>query len=688
MAVLPPQIASLFQMLDGSGDGLLCLDQQLQVVKLNRTAKDWFVSSNQFPRLQEHGLSCFLPSIAADRLLKSFGAADVADQAPVVAIESTLIHVTLADVDQSNSRPDGDLTDIEIEEESGSNARTLELRLQRIDTKVRDAADHQDNFLVLGIARDVTSRIGIERALDGARRAAEQASAAKTDILYSVSHDIRTPLNGALGFLELLRKTKLDSQQLEYVRTVDRSTRSLMDIIDQLLDMARIEAGYLDFEPTSTDVDKLLIQCVELHQLQARAKQLNLTYKRHGTKTDCQVQVDSARLAQVVNNLITNAIKFTGEGSVSVDMSATTKDRHTRHIEIKVTDTGIGIYPDEMEKLFDAYQRSQRAQTRRAGGVGLGLAISRRLVSGLGGNIDVQSQPNQGSVFKVSIDLPVPLEYSPPAQPVRRPQSRGEVSSSRRPKILVVDDNDINLSYIVTMLGHHDVEVIAAGGGEQAINELKETRPDLVILDIHMPVANGFDVFYKINEIYGSTRPPVIALTADASKELRADIDYAGFDDQLFKPASEHDFLNILQQFTGLQISQTLSDPPEHEPMSVIDRTFGIHMAGDNEQLWLQNLALFSDQLRDIVSSLDQTELEFSQSFVADISHRIAGTASYLGAGELTRQARFVQDCSRDPDHTNLSAEVRQLVSVSETFLQTASELVANLPDSTPLEIN
>lgn len=683
-AVLPTQFETLFQLLDCAGDGLLCLDADLNVLKMNQIATQWFRESGQLADLEERGLSAFLSSVAVERLMQVLKTDSLSDSGSTIDELSPLVHLSLPTLKTTVEVESFGATDSKPGSAADNDPdavapKTLEMRLQRL--ALADSTDNggdAQNYLLLGIARDVSGRVSIERALDAARRSAEEASAAKTDILYSVSHDIRTPLNGALGFLELLRKTELDEQQHDFINTVERSTRSMMSIIDQLLDVARIEAGYLDFNATATDVDELLKNCIQLHQTQADAKNLSLSYRGNSNDSSTLVQVDSARLVQVVNNLITNAIKFTVDGDIDVRLKTESIEAHSLHVEITVSDTGIGIYADEMERLFDAYERSQRALTRRAGGVGLGLAISRRLVKGLGGTIGVESTPNVGSTFTVTLDLPLPLKTTTPSPEAKIDDYfRGPISN-KRPRVLAVDDSDINLSYLVAMLSHHGIEVTSALGGQQAIDAVRDDPHDLIVLDIHMPTINGFDVLHKIDEFYGRARPPVVALTADASSELKNDIDHAGFDGKLFKPVSEQDFLDLLRRFTGLEISAVRGESTTKPTTSMIDRAFGVNMAGDNEQLWQQNLALFATQIKEMIGSLQAYANGSDREFVAQVSHRIAGTASYLGVAALTRQARKVNDCARDPQQPDLEPQVRRLVEVSQKFLSLADDILSS----------
>ncbi len=647
----------------------MCLTPDFHVLKMNAIATHWFTESGQLALLESSGLGTFFSLAAMDQLLQHPELNNNEPQASNAVKPVPLVHLTLP----------GATEDTRATEHSGAPSatpKTLEMRLQRVPPDGATKENAPDTVLLLGVIRDVSSRVGVERALDAARLSAEEASAAKTDILYSVSHDIRTPLNGALGFLDLLRKTELDTQQLDYVNTVDKSTRSMMSIIEQLLDVARIEAGYLDFDATATDIDKLLQECVQLHQPEADAKKLSLSYRDSGDTAGMLVNVDAARLIQVVNNLLTNAIKFTIDGDIVVQMQMQPGDNNTQRVSISVADTGIGIYPDEMERLFDAYERSQRALTRRAGGVGLGLAISRRIVEGLGGTIEVESTPNVGSTFYVTLELPIPLhtDVATSSASADKPFRASKVIDN--PKVLAVDDSDINLSYLVATLSHHDVEVSSALGGQQAIEAVTANPHDLIMLDIHMPAINGFDVLRKIDELYGETRPPVIALTADASNELKSDVDHAGFNDRLFKPVSEQDLLDLLHRFTGLEITPTRKQQQSKPATSTIDRNFGVQMAGNNEKLWHQNLSLFSTQLKEMLTDLSTNTEQSDRDFVAQVSHKIAGTASYLGAAVLTTQAKAVNDCARDPSRADLDAQVRKLVQVSQNFLLLASDIL------------
>lgn len=376
------------------------------------------------------------------------------------------------------------------------------------------------------------ARVESSRRADEAYHAALAASAAKSRFLATMSHEIRTPLNGVIGAAELLGGTAVNEQQRQLIDTLRYSGIHLKSLIDDILDFSRIEAGKLELEDVSFDPGLAVRQTVDGLALLARGK---------GLACDCHVaddvpslvRGDPARLRQIISNLVGNAIKFTHSGRIDIDV--TTRPSTTEAevpLVIRVRDTGIGIAADKLPRLFKAFSQTDDSTTRLYGGSGLGLAISQELARRMGGEILVESKVGSGTTFTVALYLGV--ASAPVVEQAAADPATLTVSGLR---VLLVEDNPVNMTLGVAMLEQLGCTVDTAENGAEGVTRWRDARPDLVLIDCHMPVMDGLSATREIrsSEACG-TRTPIVALSASAFAEDRAACLDAGMDDFLAKP--------------------------------------------------------------------------------------------------------------------------------------------------------
>jgi signal transduction histidine kinase/ActR/RegA family two-component response regulator len=398
--------------------------------------------------------------------------------------------------------------------------------------------------LVLWIYRLLRRRRAALRQLDAARAAAEAASRVKSQFLANMSHEIRTPLHGMLGMARQLLAAPLPSAQMQQAQVIERSGRLLLGVIDDVLDFSRIEAGRMELEQLPFDLAHLARDCIALYQTQAQAKGLALQLDMapqaeaaaHGP-----VLGDPLRLSQVLNNLLSNAIKFTPAGSVVLRVGIASDARW----RLAVVDTGIGLDAAERQRIFQPFMQSDSSTTRRFGGSGLGLAIARSLVQLQGGELGVQSRPGQGSEFWFTVALPP----APAAAPVPA-TARGREAGLAGRHVLVAEDNEVNMELACAILGALDMRVHRAGDGVQAVEAFEKSRPDVVLMDMHMPVLDGLGAARCIRTLEaesGLPRTPILALTASALADDRRLCLEAGMDDVLVKPFDTQQLRELLQ---------------------------------------------------------------------------------------------------------------------------------------------
>jgi PAS domain S-box-containing protein len=418
--------------------------------------------------------------------------------------------------------------------------------------------DDDGNIIgVWGTTRDITAQMAAERALESsraeleasqrrlaaARDAAVEASNAKSAFLANVSHEIRTPMNGVIGLIELLLETALDDDQRGLALEVSRSGRLMVDLINDILDISRIESGHLEIELTDFPLREVLEQACTVAELQARAKGLEFEVRIADDVPD-QARGDGGRLRQVLMNLVSNAVKFTSEGGVAVAASVAARDNSHAVVHIEVSDTGIGIDPAVRDQMFEPFTQADASTTRIYGGTGLGLAIASELTELMGGAIGAESGAEAGTTFW--LDLPLLAAATGVAErsdPAGRDAAAGQ-SWSTPPLVLVAEDSPVNQIVAVRSLERLGCRADVVADGQEALDALSKTDYDVVLMDCQMPRMDGYQATIELRRRESGRRhTPVIAMTAHVLEGAREACEEAGMDDYLSKPIAR-DLLN------------------------------------------------------------------------------------------------------------------------------------------------
>lgn len=403
---------------------------------------------------------------------------------------------------------------------------------------------HQDRQAILLHIRDISAQRDHEADLEKARLEAENANEAKSNFLANMSHEIRTPLNGILGMAEALRLKPLRTQEGDMVETILESGKVLTTILNDVLDLSKIEAGHLQIQADHTTLHELVASVHRLFVPVAEEKGLNLTL---GMDAESQTPIlaDGVRVRQCLSNLVSNAIKFTPKGSVNIDVSCRRLDSSHTHVGIQVTDTGPGIPEDIQEKLFRPFMQGDESSTRGFGGTGLGLTISRRLARAMGGDITVQSRLHEGSRF--TFTFYANIAEIPDTQDSQTPSTDNKPDLAGL-RALLVDDNKVNRMVAKTFLQPHGVSVVEVENGQLAIDALENEPFDFVLMDIHMPVMDGVEATKRIRESDQAWHNvPIFAMTADAMSDHRAKYLGLGMDGYISKPIDPRLFLSIIE---------------------------------------------------------------------------------------------------------------------------------------------
>lgn len=381
--------------------------------------------------------------------------------------------------------------------------------------------------------------------LKHAREQAENANLAKSQFLAVTSHEIRTPMNGILGATELMMASPLTTAQQRYVQIAHRSATALLALIDDVLDLSRIEAGKLALNTVAVDLRTLVDDALDLVAMTLRDKPVKLR-RLVAEQLPTRVLADPLRLRQMLVNLLHNAAKFTDRGSVTLQVVVLDDTPQSLRLRFSVVDTGIGIAPDKLDSIFDAFTQADGSTTRRHGGSGLGLTIVRQLADLMGGQVQVESTPGVGSHFWIELELQKAAELAAPAEFASTEPGDAAVS------VLLAEDDPVNQTVLGEMLQQLGCEVDLVGDGDAACHAVARKRYDIVFMDCHMPVMDGYQATRRIR----STERPgvhliIVALTADSvASDLRRCID-SGMDEVITKPVSSSRLSVAVTRWTG-----------------------------------------------------------------------------------------------------------------------------------------
>jgi PAS domain S-box-containing protein len=519
---------------------------------------------------------------------------------------------------------------------------------------------------VISHSHDITERVGAEHEMKQAKEAAELASRAKENFLANMSHEIRTPLNGVLGMARQLSKTRLDGHQQELLHLIHTSGHHLLSVINDVLDMAKISSGKLEFEQVAFNLCDSIDEALQPLELQAQEK--GLAFHRTLLRTSFAhpwVVGDPYRLNQILLNLVSNALKFTKHGSINVVGRPLAETNTHLTVEFRVTDTGIGIAPDKQEQIFDGFTQAYADTTRNFGGTGLGLSISRALVEQLGGALTLESATGQGSTFAFSLTLPT---AEAPIEAGDNPNmfNTGALTGLR---VLLVEDNEINREVARFMLEEWGVVLEEAVDGEQGLQMLTTNDYDVVLMDIQMPGLSGVDVTQAVRLLPDPVRAqvPILALTANAFREDNERYRAAGMNDCLAKPFEED---TLYRKLDALRAT-TRHDAP-------YDLTKLRAMAHGRAAFVTKIILSFLNHTPTSLARLQEAAAAGDWERVAEITHHIRPNLEMLGVTGVTA---IVAVLEKAPNATHSAANRPALVTQLVTLVTRALAAVkAELP--------
>lgn len=521
------------------------------------------------------------------------------------------------------------------------------------------------------------------------RDAAAAAAEARTRFLSHMTHEIRTPLNGVFGMTDLLLRGDLNEKQHHQVRTIRRSCDSLLVIVNDVLDLAKIEAGALSLEERAFDLSELIDGILGPFESEAARRRLEL-------RTEVEdalprgVVADSTRLGQVLNNLVANALKFTQQGSVTLAVrregEAVESDLGREEIELlfEVRDTGVGIPESNRDRLFQAFSQAGMSTAREYGGTGLGLAISRLLVEQMGGRIWFESEEGRGTTFFFTIHVPMVELTAEAASPEVFTLPR-DLARDFPQAILVAEDDAVNRKVMADSLEAMGYAPRFATDGAQALTALGERTYDLLLLDLHMPEVDGFEVAKQLKESPpNGARPRVIALTASADREVRERCVRLGVDGYLTKPMQLERLVAVLRGEDLFDLDLDLAPSSEAKPMPTVEvkaledlRELG---ARADRDLVPELVESFQRVTPERLERLRTAMREGQVKAVQEIAHQLRGTAANLGARKLAHVCRLVEEAASAGDLAAAVALQERLDQVARHTLETLGDTVAPAP--------
>jgi signal transduction histidine kinase/DNA-binding response OmpR family regulator len=541
-----------------------------------------------------------------------------------------------------------------------------------------EQSEREARHTVEELAQAITIRREIEKQLRQALETAEEATRAKSTFLAYMSHEIRTPLNGILGMLELLGRSKLDERQQRYARLARSSADLLLSLLNDVLDMTRIDLGRLELEEVEFLPAVVLTEVGPMFAASAEQKGLKLSCRVAPELDGLVVHGDPTRLRQVLVNLVSNAVKFSDRGEVQVRAELGNGDPTGRSIRFEVRDMGIGIAPEVRGRLFQAFTQADSSMSRRFGGSGLGLAISRHLVESMGGTIDFESAPGHGSTFWFVIPFkeasrPDPDRTTVPSARTRPEPSRPVVAPGAEARhILVVEDNSINAEVALTLLREAGYPCDLAETGLKAV-EMVSARPyDLVLMDCQLPELDGFAATRRIREMERTGGLPgldgrrvlILALTASLTREVRARCAEAGMDDCLAKPIGADALFRAVSVALGERATATAEvaeGPPAAPAGAVADLDAAVWRLEGKVALLSKLANQFLASAGELRERLFAAARDRDASALGLAAHRLRGQAATFDAAVIVETATQLERLADEGDWPAIATELARL---------------------------
>ncbi|MFK7900310.1 MAG: PAS domain S-box protein [Cyclobacteriaceae bacterium] len=532
-----------------------------------------------------------------------------------------------------------------------------------------------------GVVRDVTYLTKVANEMEESKNLALHSLKVKEQFLANMSHEIRTPMNGITGMIDLLSKSHLDEEQTDYVDTIKKSSKVLLEILNDILDLSKLEAGKMELKPVAVEINDTVAKIHDLFALRASEKGVRLRYHLDES-VPAYIQIDETRLLQVLSNLISNAIKFTDHGNVSTAVSVEGYEDDKVRIRVDVKDTGIGIEKDDLSKLFKNFSQLDTSMKKSYAGTGLGLAISRELIHLMNGDIFVSSELGKGSTFSFTFLVNTATKEAVETHVQQIDNQLNDYSFKEAcPVILVVDDNRVNRKVASTILIKADCKVELASDGFEAIDMIKKKdgQYDMVFMDIQMPKMDGIEAYKRIKELAITTVPPVIAMTAYSMKEDEKKMRDVGMNDYLPKPITSSSILQKVAHWLHLPQEAENSNPVLESENSIefvnylvvnqLKKIGGVEMVIDvfNE---------FEEETTALLKEANSAVQTKNYNAFKSVMHTIKGSAGTIGLLKISKKAEDLERKIKNKEYHGVESGFEDLKTNFIFFTSNKNKLI------------
>ena len=580
---------------------------------------------------------------------------------------------SVADAPLTLRNKNGKLTDVlfngSVYKDGDGNVRGVVIVARDVTEQKKIATELIEARVFAELATEIAEEE--KRNAEAATLIAENAVKAKQQFLSNMSHEIRTPMNAIIGFTKVVLKTDLTEKQKEYLSAIKMSGDALIVLINDILDLAKVDAGKMTFEQIPFKLSASISAMLHVFETKIQEKNLELV-----TEYDANIPKvllgDPVRLHQIILNLVSNAIKFTSKGRITVSVLLFDEDDESATVEFAVSDTGIGIDENKMESIFDNFQQATSRTSRLFGGTGLGLAIVKQLVEPQGGTLNVKSKINEGSTFSFTLNFAkTTIDAELEAEKIEMETQFKNI------KILVVEDMPLNQLLMKTLLDDFGFERDIAENGKIAVEKLQENDYDIVLMDLQMPIMNGFEATEYIRKTL-KLELPIIALTADVTTVDVAKCKTVGMNDYIAKPVDDRELYNKIISLVKKTTLQKES-PKEVEVIENVEKESTIKYTNleylntrtkSNPKLMKEMIAIYLSQTPPLLEAMRQSVIDKDWPLLAAATHKIIPSFSIKGmSSDVENRARKIQEAAKAGQFTN---EIAQMVSQLETICNQA----------------